>query len=951
MNVARHFLGWERDVVSLAAEFLARDWAAGSLDLDGTLALVPTRQAARRLRERLARLAAARGTGVLPPLVLPPDGLISLAMPEGAPRATPADEVAVWTDLLRRLDPRTCPALFPRERAWTREFAGCLSLARQFVALRALLGENGLLLRDVPARLAATGDPAAAADPARWTELARLEDTYLERLRRLGFTDPGVARAQTAAAPRLPPEVRRIVLLAVPDPEPLCLAILARLAETLPVEVCVHAPAALADTFDPWGRPLPEAWMAREVPLPDEAIRCLAKPGDQAEAVLAWMDTAGIAPADLAVGVPDETVVPHLQRLGERRGLGLFNPAGRPLASHGLYHLCHDLATLAVSGTYDAFTVLLRNPEFLAFVAARDSTLSPTALLGAADRFQNDCLPDNWPAAAARLALEPRPPAWAPLASVRRELEPLLARLRGPNLWHTLGDALGLVLAHRRLRPERPDDRAFETAATVLADTLATLDTAAVNGCCPGAEERLALLLHQLEGARCYAEPHETDLDVEGWLELAWNDAPWLALTGCNEGCVPESLGGHPFLPDHARRLLDLPHNDRRYARDVYLLQSMSAWRRPGRLLILFGKTSDEGDARRPSRLLFLCPDAQLPVRATRLFAGAPAAAAAAPRQLAWKLRPRAVPPPASLSVTAFRQYLACPYRFYLGTVLGMESIDDRKLEMDALDFGLVCHDALEDFARTPDLAASHDAARIATFLVERAEHHVERRYGRQLSAQLRVQLDAIRQRLTHAARIQAAHREAGWEILRSECRLAELADTPFLIDGMPVRGRIDRIDRHPDGRLLVLDYKTSDQPQPPAQTHLAPWTDAHPAPDFARVQADGRDCRWSDLQLPLYCLALRRAASGPVLTGYLNLPKAVTETRITLWPLDSTLLDSAEACAAGVVRAVRDGHYWPPAASLPYDDFAELFCGPAADAAEPPAAPAPPSAATEDRP
>jgi ATP-dependent helicase/nuclease subunit B len=941
----RHFLGWGRDLPGLAAEHLARDWHGGPLDLADTLVLVPTRQAARRLRERLARLAAERGTGVLPPLVLPPAGLIALALPADMPVASAADVLAAWTDAIRRLDARTAPNLFPHGRVWTRDFAGCLGVARQLDGVRQLLAANGLLVRDVPERLAAAG--AACTDPARWHEFAAIETACCERLRALGLADPAEARQRAAAAPRLPPGIARVVLLGLPDPEPLCLALLGRLGAEpgLPVEVCIAAPPELATAFDAWGRPLPEAWLNRNLPLPAEAIRCVAKPGQQAAAVFAWLDCERIAPADLAVGAPDESVVPHLQRLAAGRGFGIFNPAGQPLAGHGLYHLCLDLAGLAVTGAWETAGALLRNPELLRFLAARLPEFDAAALLAAADRFQNDCLPHLWPDAFARLAHALRP-EWTPLARAAATIEPLLARLREPDLDQGLAEVLGTLCAERRLAPASERDRAFASAADALADALAALDTPAVRACCGSGEERFALLQQLLAGARRYDEARETDLDVEGWLELAWNDAPRLALTGFNEGRVPEAVVAHPFLSDRSRRALDLPHNDQRFARDAYLLAALTAWRPAEHVLILFGKGSDEGDALRPSRLLFLCPDAELPARATRLFSDAPAAPPAAPHHLAWRLTPRAAPPLTALSVTHFRRYLACPYRFYLGVVLGMESVDDRKLEMDALDFGLVCHAALEQFARQPELADSDDERRIAAFLVDCAEREIERRYGRQLSAPLRIQLDSIRQRLTHAARVQAAHRRDGWRILEAERRLGS-AGVGFEIDGMPVHGRLDRIDQHADGRLLVLDFKTSDQPQHPETTHLAPCADTHPAPDFARVDAGGRPSRWLDLQLPLYCLALLRDGHGPVLAGYVNLPKAVTASGVSLWPIDNNLLESAEGCARGVVRAVREGRFWPPAEALPYDDFADLFRGPVAEAAAPP----PPPAAREATP
>ena len=49
-EIVRTFLGWEHPLLTLAVEHLTREWASGTIDLSTTLAVVPTRQAGRRLR-------------------------------------------------------------------------------------------------------------------------------------------------------------------------------------------------------------------------------------------------------------------------------------------------------------------------------------------------------------------------------------------------------------------------------------------------------------------------------------------------------------------------------------------------------------------------------------------------------------------------------------------------------------------------------------------------------------------------------------------------------------------------------------------------------------------------------------------------------------------------------------------------------------------------------------
>ena len=149
-------------------------------------------------------------------------------------------------------------------------------------------------------------------------------------------------------------------------------------------------------------------------------------------------------------------------------------------------------------------------------------------------------------------------------------------------------------------------------------------------------------------------------------------------------------------------------------------------------------------------------------------------------------------------------------------------------------------------------------------------------------------------------------------------------------------RGKIDRIDRHPDGRVRVLDYKTSDSPVNPLEAHLDAISKSQPPPPpWACVVVNGKERTWSDLQLPLYRLALAVEFGSAVTCGYFNLPKAAGETAVSFWE-DYTpeLQVSAESCAQEIAKRVAAGEFWPPK-ELPerYDeDWATLFHHGAAD-------------------
>ena len=214
------------------------------------------------------------------------------------------------------------------------------------------------------------------------------------------------------------------------------------------------------------------------------------------------------------------------------------------------------------------------------------------------------------------------------------------------------------------------------------------------------------------------------------------------------------------------------------------------------------------------------------------------------------------------------------------------------------------------------------DRLKLSVSLCSEAENWAVERFGHPLPLQIRIQLDAARQRLRAAARVQASLLKEGWQILDSEVRIeAELA-------GMRISGRIDRIDRHiENGQIRILDYKTSDNPQKPDEAHLGSARDE--VAGYMLVNVNGKQKRWTDLQLPLYRILLAREefSNNKIELGYFNLPRATDSTGVAVWKdLNDNLLESARACAERIVEDIRNRRFWPPMERVEYDDFESLF-------------------------
>jgi ATP-dependent helicase/nuclease subunit B len=974
-NVHRRFLPWDRPLLPQAVELLAESWSGeGPLDLSDRLVIVPTRQSGRRLREALAGFAARRGAAVFPPRVMLPEALLAPTPADAA--AAKLDSLLAWEQVFRAVELDEFRTLFPMDPP-ARSVSWAMRLAEEFVRLQRALAESGLRLSDV-ARRAGEGFP----EVERWEQIGELERRHDEALGSVGLRDAAAARiaratqAATADAPSSASDemlagVRCVLVIAAPDPQPLALDALAALASARAVEIVVFAPETEAGAFDGWGRPHPEAWSQRVLPLPDFAhqVHLCADPAAQAAQIAELARRYDVHDGVLAVGVADPDVLPLLESEFARAGRPVFNPEGRLRRGDRLFQLLQALARLAREDGFAAVGTLARCPDFLGYLQASvGPTFSAARMLRALDALHTRHLPPTLGDALrqAQREAERREPrasagqsADAGEATVvtgagKRERTPfgelvpvlrLVSEFRDILTSGTFVEgatrALAMVFGERRFSTSDVDDAAmmeaadsWETVIRAVAASSARFGELAI-----GEWWDIALGLYG-ESVRYDDKPADA-VELQGWLELLWEDAPHLVVAGFNDGRVPDAIVGDPFLPESLRERLGLKTNAARFARDAYLLQALGAWRSSsgstagvavtaggGRLDLLLGKTSAAGDPLRPSRLLLRCADEELPDRITRLFRPVEAARVSPAWRRAWRLKPPPVERVTSVAVTGLRAWLACPFRFYLSRVLRMEAVDPAKTELDVFDFGTLCHAALEAFGSEPTMRDVTDPASVREFLLAQLELAATKRFGAALTLPLVVQLESARQRLSRAADVQAETRAEGWVI--------EQVERPFeiRIGGLTVTGKIDRIDRHEKtGALRVLDYKTSDRPVNPEAAHIRGMHRDERAAAFARFVYNAKEQVWTDLQLPLY---LRAVAAAPELInspalecGYFNLPKAAGETGIQPWADYTRELDAAAwRCAEGVAAAIEAGEFWPPNETLrpEQDDFAALF-------------------------
>ncbi len=914
MPITRKFLGWSEPALPAAVEYLHQKYQQDqTLDLDRVVLVVPGGRAGRRLLELLAELAEQHALLFFPPQIRTVGSLPELLYESKRPFANDLTQQMAWVRALQSADRDRCrqfiPALpaDPELSAWM-ELGAVLSHQHRELAADALdfadVAELGQQIQGFP-------------ETERWRFLGDVQHRYLELLDQVGLWDLQTARLYAIEHTQCHTDLD-LVMLGTADMNRATRFMLDQVSDR--VTAMIHAPDTLADRFDEHGCIAPATWQDATIDLQTRQMQIAEGPADQANVVTRTISNyAGRFRADqIVIGVLDEQLIPQLQRTLLQAGVPSRWVVGRSLPQTGPYQLLAAIAAYLSGRRFTDFAALVRHPDVCDWLASQTIERDWLTQL---DRYYNDHLPvrpGNWLGSSGSIDA---------LRQVHRAVEQALEPLSDdqPQALTVWGERISAVMLAfydgTALNSTHPQQhftiKSLEQVRKVLLEHNQVPTTLAPE---LRATESITLLLQQLASEEIPPLPDDQAIELLGWLELPLDEAPALIVTSFNEGYVPKSVNSDLFLPNTLRQKLGLLDNARRYARDAYALSVLNASR--DELTLIAGRHTGDNDPLVPSRLAFATDDETIAARALAFFKPADATAvppdfrgaekpSEAPPQLVVRKPPALAEPLTTVSVTAFRSYLACPYRFYLRHVLGLTSVDDEAEELDAPTFGNVIHEVLRLFGQD-DVRTSTDAVRIRRFLTQAALRHMEQTFGDRRPPAVDVQTAQLIERLSAFAQWQADWSSQGWQIKHVE---ASCADPPAELQvdeqrRILLRGRIDRIDHHPGtDEWAVFDYKTSDTAKPPDKTHR-------------------RSKEWIDLQLPLYRHLIHSLGiSQPVKLGYIVLPKDVSKVGALWADWDEPTLAEADEVAMQVAEAILDGRFWPPTMPAPdiMTDFAAI--------------------------
>jgi ATP-dependent helicase/nuclease subunit B len=318
-----------------------------------------------------------------------------------------------------------------------------------------------------------------------------------------------------------------------------------------------------------------------------------------------------------------------------------------------------------------------------------------------------------------------------------------------------------------------------------------------------------------------------------------WRKFDAVLLLGCDATHLPSAGDGGRWFNDAVRSSLGLPtrtfHAQRQHD-DLHALLAMNE-----ELLVTWQKEQD-GEARLLSPFLQLVRDAQ---QGDDLMESELQACLATEEAL-WAQRVQSVQPtpivppgdvPKSISISAYNALVACPYQYYARHILKLNELDEVQETIEKRDYGERVHAILQHFHEQYPQVTGRDVAAMTVALQRISEEVFADLLAHDFAA--RAWLARWRQSLPAYLEWQVAHEAEGWRYAGSEQAF------DWALEGVHLRGRIDRLDVRGDEKL-VLDYKTQNDQllrnklrEPGEDVQLACYACAQEAEDAAFISIE----------------------------------------------------------------------------------------------------------------
>lgn len=837
-------VGWNRPLMDLACDAVWDRAQADALVDCSTLTVVfPGSRALRRFREKLALRAQEEKRALFLPEMITVGALPEFLMNEITELAPPLVLERAWFAAIMKLTSEERAVIAPRiEKEPT--FSSTRFLTERLSALRESVSAGGKSFGDVLSLMTLT------EEQHRWQVLTKLESLYLEFLGQHGVADKHLARMQALKKNSIDAH-HRLILVGVTDMPAITRQFIDRCAEVVAV---IGAPKECEELFTEYGEVVRDshekfAPFVSEVTLgvdhQELGQQLLTKTINAASSEKVGYDGC-------SVGVPSTELAWSLKSGASQLNLPLHIAGEKVFSSAASFVLLNLLIAYYTTKKTKDFFFLIRHPLLRAWTGMSEEGFNRMLLHSAAywNEHLQEYLFDHVPN---------RQDEGETIFALQLKLHQELGEKLSPNPIEALAWCVeGLK---KLIGAVDPSDK--ETGEFIAKLIELHRNYSLYGGSLFPELDSLSFLKAVMTeiGTQTLGGESPHAIEVVGWLELLHDDAAFVAITGFEEGNIPDSINGDSFLPNGIRDALSLTDNEKRRSRDTFVLRNLIESRK--QVYIGVAQQSSSGDLLFPSQLLFLNGSTKEKALRLKEFLSPIHQAHAVEAQAheavlsAISLQPYH---PRSLPVSSFKLFLNSPEDFYLRYVESLEVQDDSATDLAPNVSGTFLHNVLQ--RSVEESKGMVETKSLKEFYQRIYQEECRRQFGSTTLPAVKLQLEILWSRLELVVEKESAWRKEGWVCQFTEKKLPQ--DFEIDVDGDPVvlRGTIDRIDYNPATKTwCLLDYKTGKT-----------------LSDVTRQYHSKKKDIWFDLQLPLYYHAFKKelgdkAKDASILVGLVRIP------------------------------------------------------------------------------
>jgi len=913
-EVQKHFLGWDTPFLPNVSKWLQEHYLHGELgSANKVLILVSGRDVARRLQNILVGNASESSRAIVLPAIETTSKCVDRLLDSSIQIADATFVEIATASVLREMEHGELRSIVGMRRPNDEDMTSWFALSQQVCSAFATLSVGGV-----------------SPDRTSWPEQAQtlLTDSAKERFDTLYVVQEklqdqllagGLALFEPSSLALFEDEnhidvgeIEHVILVGTTDLSGMVIKTINKLqASGVLVDALIRAPESKESAFDEYGCVDPSQWIDAIIDIPDENIHVAGSPSSQAASVIRELSRiSDVYTSDqIVIGSTDEKLIPIIQRHLSGHSIKNRFAGGKPALEMPVAVLLQAVEKLVATKSFSSYASFVRHPDIAKILQLQNKTLQVL------DDYSKQLVPEfvdesSWNIPKRKIRDIDM------LVSLHEQVFALLKTC--VEIQQEKANIVTCSSAIRELLLSVYGDETLDRTDPKLVSiqkVFAIIDT--FDATSEHVSEQLGLvdistlihlLLSQLEKATIPEYPDPESIEMVGWLEAMSTDTPCLIVVGMSADLVGGNNPSDMFFPDRLRVELGLETVDRRLARDAHAVTAMQHLRKEfGDLVWIVGRKNTSGDPLTPSPLLLCCEDAMaLAKRAKRLVVSIEREDPEVPIQFMPENTGSgiAIPVPSDfvfepmekVSVTAVKDYIACPYRFWLKHVLKLKVKEEGGTELDPMLFGSLVHRAVELFGMDTSVRDSEDEQVVSKAMSSCLDEAVQCMFGETVSGAIRIQVELARVRLAEVAKHQAMSASDGWRILCTE----EKHKTNVDVNGttMKVSGVIDRIDVHKNtGKIRVLDYKTGG---PSAN-------DAH----FKKQAGE-----WVDLQLPLYRLLLSEIrkldshdkSAANVSLGYFRIGDQESKTGIDLLDLPDGVIDGVDDFIHRILSDIQSG-------------------------------------------